>query len=130
MSIESDSEEVLQVLIAAIEKDIRAHESGDFEDISMGYDDVLGELLPFHDKNDVVGIALEFWDCWGDASRHEWRHYDGIGKDDWPALARSIIESIRVNRMPENQLIIEHFAPRPRTPWIERLRRFFGVSQP
>ena len=122
----NDSEAALQTLINAIETDIRAYESGNFENIAMRYDDVLGELLPFRDKNEVVTIALEFWDCWGDASRHNWRHYEGIDQNDWPSLAGSILDSLRANRMPDSQLIIEHFGPRARTSLFERFRGVFG----
>ena len=124
----SDSEDIVQTLINAIETDIRAHEEGDFENIATRYDDVLGKFLPFREKNDVVSIALDFWDCWGDASNHQWRHYDGIESYDWPKLAREIVASLRANEMPNNETIISNFTFQRKPSWLGRFKAYLGVQ--
>jgi hypothetical protein len=95
----------------------------------MQFDDVLSELLPFHSDNDVVSIALDFWDCWGDASNHGWRHYDGIESYDWPNLAREIVASLHANKMPDNELISSHFTFQRKTPWLAGFMAFFGIQK-
>ncbi len=121
-------QEVIEVLIDALESDIQAHEAGEFDAIAMRFDDVLRELLPFHSSSEIVTIALEFWDCWGDASCHEWRHYDGIESYDWPKLARDVVASLRSNRMPNNELITQHFTHKRTASWLGRLKSFLGSA--
>jgi hypothetical protein len=58
---------------------------------------------------DNLHIAFNFLDGWLDASHHRWMHYEGIGRDDWPALARRLADDLEADRSVSSVLVRRHF---------------------
>ena len=87
--------EARQILAAALRSAIADQEAGRHLELADRYDDVYTEILPLTDGVDPLsGRALDFWDAWGDAARHDWRYYDGIERSDWPRMATALIWSL------------------------------------
>ena len=120
-------DEVRHFLIYHLERDIEAHERGDFEAIAQdeyscpsleGCADVDTE------EEERLLTALEFWDGWKDARNHNWAYYPGVQRDDWPLLARQICLALReswdVGRMRDNPVFDRPFEP-TKDSWWKRL---------
>ena len=124
-------DEVRAFVAAALDSAADAHEAGRYS-----------ELAPLFQKVDVpetrgdgpqfakIGLALNFFDGWVDASNHEWRYYEGFTRDDWPRLARIVATALRTDREIPAQQVLERFGVRQsvRDPSIlQRIRRtIFG----
>lgn len=101
-------------LAAALEREAERHEDGLFHEIGTEYDPVLLETLPFEDRaSPGFHFAYRFWDGWVAASNHEWLYYDGVGRDDWPRLAREVVASLRQGVEPSSPVLWQYFEPQP-----------------
>jgi hypothetical protein len=111
-----DYHELRQRFHAALEAAARAHESGDLAAIEAGYDE-LDALLPHNDDPafDKLHTALEFWDGWIDARNHDWLYYERIQEEDWPRLARGIVDDLRRDREISDERALQRFDSRRRT---------------
>ncbi len=120
--------EVKQQMIQGLEAAAQAHEAGNLPAIEEGYDDI-DAVLP-RDRGpefNKLFVALHFWDGWIDARSHEWRYYKGIKAQDWPELARAIVEDLRNDRNITDERVLRHFRLSP--PWPSlwtRIRNLFG----
>ncbi|MBI1848657.1 MAG: hypothetical protein HY294_11340 [Candidatus Rokubacteria bacterium] len=111
-----------EILAKALLADAAAHEAGRYASIADRYDDVYRELLPIQDLAERrLVIALHFWGGWCDASNHDWQYYRGIGKADWPRLARDIASDLRQGRDSTDGLVVAHFAPENMRPMRSRI---------
>jgi hypothetical protein len=118
--------EARQIIATALRKAADMHDARKYDDIDSPYDDVLMETSPLTDGNDrQCNIAFIFWDSWGDASRHDWRYYKGIGKEDWPRFARVIASTLESDNEITDPLILEHFDLAGRPTLLQRLKKFF-----
>lgn len=122
-------ENLRERFVACLGAAIRAHESGDLRAIDEGYDQLDTELPrdagPEFDK---LLVALEFWDSWIDASNHDWLYYPGLVAEDWPQLARAIVQDFQQDRDITDERVLEHFDFRRRPPRISlwsRLKDFW-----
>jgi len=122
-------ENLRERFVACLDAAVRAHESGDLRAIAEGYDQLDTELPrdagPEFDK---LLVALEFWDSWVDASNHDWLYYPGIAAEDWPRLARAIVQDFQQDRDITDERVLEHFDFRrrpPRTSLWSRLKDFW-----
>ncbi len=132
MSPQVDPGELRRRFAAALEAAARAHESGNLPAIEAEYERLDGCLPRTADA--IFGqlqIALEFWDGWIDARNHEWQYYAGIEAEDWPFLARTIVDDLRNGRDISDERVLERFDFRRRVAhrslW-RRIRGFFGVG--
>jgi hypothetical protein len=101
-------------LAAALERVIVRHEAGQFEELGSEYDQIEMEPLPFRDRaSEAYVFAFRFWDGWVDASNHEWHHYEPLGRDAWPLLAREVIAALRKGTCPDNPVLMRFFGPQP-----------------
>jgi len=120
----------VRVLVAdALERAAKAHEAGQYRELSplcnsVDVPDTRGEGAAFR----KIGIALNFFDGWVDASNHQWLYYDGISQADWPRFARIVATALRTDREISVPQIIRHCDLRAsvRDPSIlARLKRLF-----
>jgi len=119
--------EAAEILAKALEVDALAHEAGQFANIGMRYDPVLGEILPINDiPEQLFGLAFGFWDCWLDAANHDWLHHEPMSKADWPNVARVISQCLRAGALPTDPMILNQFLPKPPSPsLLQRLKQWF-----
>lgn len=119
-------EEAKRYLIEQLSKDAQSHMEGNFSNIGAGYD-YFDSNLPRDDdpRYRKLFIALNFWDGWQDARNHEWMYYEDIHSDDWPELAKMIIQSLVTEQEIKDERILRHFDLRPRTTLIQRLKNLF-----
>lgn len=110
-----DYDEARKRLIHHLLRNAEAHESGFHNYLDRGYEELSADL-PREGYPELLKllIAANFWDAWIDASNHDWRHYKGIRADDWPRLARSIVEALEQDREIDDPEILRHFAPSKR----------------
>ena len=103
----NDYAENKQLMLYALRRAVAAHESGLFSNIENDFDDMDGRLPreagPEFDK---LLVALRFWDCWIDASNHDWQYYKGMTKDDWPRTARRVITDLEAEREISDEAIL------------------------
>ncbi len=101
-------------LAAALERAAERHEAGHFGQIGAEYDQVEMETLPSRNRTSPrFDLAFRFWDGWVDASNHGWLYYDGIGRDDWPLLAREVAQSLREGVEPSSPVLWRYFGQQP-----------------
>ena len=104
----------------ALRQDADAHTAGRYDEIATRYDDVYGEVLALSEWTPRLGIAFEFWDCWNDARNHDWRYYEGIGRDDWPKMAQEIAAALESGDEID-ATVVDRFGPQPRRSLRQRL---------
>lgn len=131
MNAPDPCEPIKAFLLEHLERDIAAHERGDFSLIGQGK-----AQRPFREnctggddeEEERLVIAWDFWDRWTDARNHDWGYYPGVERDDWPLIARQIGEGLRAgwssDRMRENAV----FSPAPRSPHTGFWRRWRARS--
>ncbi|MDH3377754.1 MAG: hypothetical protein OEQ39_12465 [Gammaproteobacteria bacterium] len=118
--------ESAEILAAALEADADAQERGETDNIGMKWDDVYGQILPINEiPDELFGLAMRFWDDWGDASRHDWQYHDPFEKEDWPMMSRKIAMHVRAGTLLTDDTILAHFKSKPSRPLMERLRSWF-----
>ncbi len=102
--------EAKQDMISGLLQAASEHEAARLSQIEAPYD-TLDERLPRDTGSefDKLFIALNFWDGWIDARNHDWHYYEGIGAEDWPRLARSIVEDLKADREISDELVRKHF---------------------
>jgi len=94
---------------------LELHQAGNYLSIGDGYDEY-DRMLPREglDNDDPLIIALEFWASWADTAEHSWHFYPGFAKDDWPRLAKILLEDLKANRRVSDKTLLESFSPKPR----------------
>jgi hypothetical protein len=105
-----DYDRLRSLLAARLEDAANAHDSGDLAAIANGFDEI-DHALPRHrgSHDNILFIALNFWDGWIDARNHEWLYYKGISREDWGALARQIAYKLRNGLEIDNERVLHHF---------------------
>jgi hypothetical protein len=123
-------DQVRERVAGALERAAEAHDAGCYRDLSNIYDEVdVPETRGEGDRFAKVGIALNFFDGWVDASNHDWLYYEGISQDDWPRFARIIVTALRSDREVPTPMVLRHFDLRGsvRDPSIlDRILRVLG----
>ena len=125
------NKEAAEILAEALEKDALDHESGNYDNIGLKWDDVYGQLLPIEEDIDqpVYGLAFNFWDDWCDASNHDWQYHEPITTNEWPKIAREIAASLRNGTPPNNQRILDHFLPKPKIGILQKIKVWLFRNQ-
>ena len=123
-----DYQQLRQRFLTALDAAARSQESGDFAAIETGYEE-LDALLPRNvdPAFDKLHSALEFWDGWIDARNHNWLYYEGIQREDWPGLARGIVDDLRQDREISDQRVVQRFNWRRRATRPSVWARFRGI---
>lgn len=122
--------EAKKYLIEHLTRDIQYHNSGDYPRIGDGFNE-LDINLPRSDdpKFNKLHIALNFWDGWQDSRNHDWHFYKGISQNDWPQLAKIIIQNIEEEKEITNELILKHFGLFPKESIISKLKKMFKKNK-
>ena len=102
--------EAKELLISGLLKDAAAHDERRHDEIGAGFDEFDGELPrgegPEFGK---LFVALQFWDGWIDAPNHDWLYYEPITEEDWPVLARQIVNCVQNDLEITNPIVIDKF---------------------
>lgn len=124
------NEEAANILASALEKDAEAHDSGDFINMGMRWDDIYGEILPIEDNINIpiYAIAFRFWDEWSDAANHNWKYHEAIRKSQWPILAKEIAQNLRLKSQINNQVIIDNFTPDTKVSLIKKIKKWLQLN--
>lgn len=101
---------------------IESHERGDFLSVSDGYNEYTQQLSR-HDRSPdgLLFITQEFWLHWARSAERTQGYYSPILKDEWPKLARILLEDLKNNRNVTNKTILEHFVIKHSNPYIDSL---------
>jgi hypothetical protein len=121
-----ERDEIRANAIKGLTKAIEAHESGDFLSVGDGYDDYDEKLKrDEHSPDDVLFITLMFWEAWADSAEHTWKFYPPFSKDDWPKMARTLLEDLKADNKVTDETILSHFVQKPRAPkksFLEKIK--------
>ena len=115
-------------LAAALRREAARHEAGNYSEIGVEYDQTEVDTLPLrHIASQMFFFAFNFWDGWVDSSNHEWRHYAGIEKKDWPSLAIEVAEALETGKTMATPALLEHFMINsPRYTTVGLLKKLWG----
>ena len=102
--------EAKQAMISGLLQAASEQEASRLSEIERSYDTIDANLPrdagPEFDK---LFIALNFWDGWIDARNHDWQYYEGIRAEDWPQLAKRIVDDLKADREISDELVRKHF---------------------
>lgn len=103
-------EEATKFVAENLLRDAEFHEAGHYQRVGENFDEYDAEIPRTDDPRfKKLHIALNFWDGWQDSRNHGWLFYKVIEKDDWPRLARIIIQSITAEQEITESILLEHF---------------------
>ena len=122
-------DEAKKYLIEQLTRDAENHRRGDVRKVGENFE-VFDHNLPRNSGPEFnkLFIALNFWDGWQDARNHDWRVYKGISENDWPQLAKIIIQNIEEEKEIMNEIILQYFDLRPGEGIISKLRKIFKTK--
>jgi hypothetical protein len=102
--------EANRAMISGLLQAASEQEAGRLSEIEQFFD-TLDERLPRDagPEFDQLFIALNFWDGWIDARNHDWKYYEGIRAEDWPQLAKRIVEDLKADREITDEVVRKHF---------------------
>jgi hypothetical protein len=118
-------EEKRQGLIRALRKDADLYEKGLFKQLGSTFDQLDVEANgKFEDTRvqQTFAIAWNLWDSWLDERNHCFPgFYEGITKDNWPAIARQVAVSLEDGNEVVDPLLRKHFVLHPTIPFKEKM---------
>jgi hypothetical protein len=76
--------------VAALRSAIDAHERGAFEEIEPLFDQLATAASALDGVDADLTAAINFLDCWYDASNHNWMYYERMGARDWPRVGAQL----------------------------------------
>jgi hypothetical protein len=91
--------EARDALIEHLTRDAAMHDAERYDEIGRRFDHV-EHLFPHGTAPELtkLHVALSFWDGWIDARNHGWQGQGNVKKDEWPALARSVVADLAADR--------------------------------
>jgi uncharacterized membrane protein YeaQ/YmgE (transglycosylase-associated protein family) len=98
------------VLVDQLLRDAMAHDAERYEEVGRRFDTV-ERRLPRGVTPELarLRVALTFWDAWIDARNRGWQADGGIGKAEWPFLARSVAADLEGDRDVTNARVVTRF---------------------
>lgn len=99
-------ESLEKYLIRELEAAATAHENGNYEVMREKFNEFESALAHYEDRSQNINLVYNFWDCWLDASNHEWQYHEPVEKQDWPDLAREIVSDLKAKRDIKNPIIL------------------------
>lgn len=101
--------EARDALIKHLLHDAGAHDAARFDEIGRRFDSLENLFPRVRDASLMkLHVAMTFWDGWIDARNNGWPKH-AIGTDEWPVLARSIVEDLVADREITNPTVRRHF---------------------
>lgn len=118
-----------EIIARALEDDARAHEQGELGELEPRIAAVRRQVLPFNDiPRPVFKLALRFWKAWAQVQRHGARYRGPVDHGEWPQMARTIAEHVRLGTMPSDRRVIDAFVRRrSKLNWHD-FKALFGKS--
>ncbi len=105
--------EAAEIVARALEDDARAHERGELGELVPRIAAVRRRVLPINDiPRPVFKLALRFWKAWAQVQRHGARYRGPVENSEWPQMARTIAEHVRLGTMPSDRRVIDVFVRR------------------
>jgi hypothetical protein len=83
-----------------------AHSEGRLSEIGSGWDTAAS--FDYSDPN--LSIALSFWEGWADSAAHGWLYYGELHADDWPRMAREVLDALEAGEPISNATVLSHFS--------------------
>ncbi len=129
-----DENELKNYAIQSLEEALKAHEKDDLLSIGDGFDEY-DRLLPREgiENHSILYIALEFGASWSDSALHGWLFYEGMNKDDWPRLAKILIDDLKSGREVTSRELLEKFtysySPSIKNGFIAKIIKRFKIKQ-
>jgi hypothetical protein len=111
--VQNELKNIKDLLVLEFEQSISYHKEGFYNKVGCSFS-ILDKSIERNNDNKKLLIALSFLDGWIDAINHNWLYYDDIDKEDWPNLAREIVNSLKNESEIENSIVIEYFGIRLR----------------
>ena len=119
-----DRDSFTPAVIGALRRDAGLHENGDFRKIGDDLERLEGELPGGFPQ---LAIAMTFWDEWVEAASHDFADSgEGLGRDDWPRLARHIADRLEGHgEITEHAVLANFDIRRDETPPITKIKQHF-----
>jgi hypothetical protein len=119
------TESTQTIIVRGLQAAIAAHDEHRIFNIGDGRD--AAAALAHDDAR--LSVALNLWEGWSDSAAHNWLYYDGMKADDWPRLARLVIDAIEHDRPiddPKLKAFAQSRTPSGMSRFFARLRSMFG----
>ncbi len=123
----SKYDEAKTIAMSGLRDAMLAHENGKWLDVE-GYLDKYEAAIPRNEiaSNSLLYLTLEFWSAWADSANHDrWDFYPPIGKNDYPRLARVIVNNLQSNAEITDKEIIKNFSMYPTKSIFSKLKGIF-----
>jgi len=106
-----NNESTKKSLIKHLSNCISAHNAGAFQKLKDGHDSFENNLIT-DDPNfdEIIFIATRYWREWIVSYEYHWKYSQGsITKDEWPILAKNIIDILKDKNVKLNHKIADGF---------------------
>jgi hypothetical protein len=111
----SKYEETKSIAIKGLEKALISHENANWLELENNLD-VYENAMPREEvsPNSLLYLTLEFWSAWADSANHDhWDFYPPMGKNDYPRLAKILLNNLQSNAEVTNEEIVKNFSVYP-----------------
>jgi hypothetical protein len=97
-------------LVDQLLRDAMAHDAERYDDVGRRFDSV-ERALPRGAAPELgrLRVAIAFWDGWIEARNRGWRPDRGIGKAEWPVLARIVAADLEGDRDATDTRLVTRF---------------------
>jgi len=97
-------------LVDQLLRDAMAHEAGRYDEVGRRFDSLEG-ALPRGSAPELgrLRVAVAFWDGWIDARNRGWQPDRGIGRAEWPVLARTVAADLEGDRDATEARVVTRF---------------------
>jgi uncharacterized membrane protein YeaQ/YmgE (transglycosylase-associated protein family) len=97
-------------LVEQLLRDAMAHEAERYHEVGQRFD-IVECALPRGATPELakLRVAVAFWDGWIDARNRGWRPDRGIGKTEWPLLARTVAADLEGDRDVTDARVVTRF---------------------
>ncbi len=123
----SKYEEAKSIAIIGLEKALIAHDDANWLELENNLD-VFEITIPREEvaPNSLLYLTLEFWSAWADSANHDyWKFYPPMDKNDYPRLAKVLLNNLQSNTEVKNEEIIENFSVYPTESIFSKLKGVF-----
>jgi hypothetical protein len=123
----SKYEEAKSIAIKGLEKALISHENANWLELENNLD-LYENAIPREEvsPNSLLYLTLEFWSAWADSANHDhWDFYPPMGKNDYPRLAKILLNNLQSNAEVTNEEIVKNFSVYPTMSIFSKLKGMF-----
>ena len=114
--------ELRRHLLVLLKSDAYLHEIGRNESIGIGFMEINTSLAEFKEpRYSKLHVAVRFWDAWIAARDAGWVAIEGIARDTWPKLAKTILNDLEHDREISDSEVRSHFDLISTQPYLKPL---------